>query len=470
MQRIQEFRNKSRKAFIGEELSKMPEIDVMSLQITSVHKSGRMHQWNVLVHRGARVGHALRALAQRSHATNDPFSEENVVLAEVLHGKIYRFFEEDMEISRLREGDILACYEVSNPEAFGLGQAMERAWSPDPDEPEGLCGVIVNVRQQSQRMFFKDEDNATGAECDLHGLPALFTVGPDCTGAEMHSKIRDLLGKSNGKQSQPVDNFNLFRCQEKTHIVSGGTPVPPSNEKLPMKKQNRAGDIGQWHSILAAEWTATANLPPWTMQQIGEEGTSLQERSLQVFVGFDMPSFVSQFQFLWDERRRISAENRSLMTWAGGKEERIGKLRTKISSMEMGRPLNGGGGDPVQVDESQVAATLAQTQAALADSQQENERLQEDIYQAKKAREDLAQVVMQQRMQIDKLGRELEAIHGWRRSVSEGSTIVGSPTPPPQGSRLSRLSRQDETPTPQDHELRDHMNRMQAIHSELELA
>merc|ERR1719240_1601010 len=81
------------------------------------------------------------------------------------------------------------------------------------------------------------------------------------------------------------------------------------------------------------------------MQQIGEEGTSLEERSLQVFVGFDMPSFVGQFQFLWDERRRLTAENRSLMTWAGGKEERIGKLRTKISNLEKTNIRSSGGRD-----------------------------------------------------------------------------------------------------------------------------
>eukprot|EP00746_Dinoflagellata_sp_MGD_P009174 gnl/MRDRNA2_/MRDRNA2_118543_c0_seq1.p1 gnl/MRDRNA2_/MRDRNA2_118543_c0~~gnl/MRDRNA2_/MRDRNA2_118543_c0_seq1.p1 ORF type:complete len:467 (-),score=109.45 gnl/MRDRNA2_/MRDRNA2_118543_c0_seq1:24-1424(-) len=454
MIRHAEFRRAGQKAEYGEELAKMPEIDVLNLNIISVHQSGRMHRWTVLVHRGARVGHALRAIIQRSHATKDPLDENQVVLAEVLHGKIYRFFDEDMEISRLREGDTLACYEVSNPESFGVGQIISRPWSPDDDEPQSVCGVIVNVRQQSQRMFFKDE-NDTGADCDLHGVPALFCVKSDCTGAMMHDMIRDLLQKSNESACQPVADFNLFWCKERNNIVSGGTLVPPNANPLPMKRQGRAIDTGQWHSLLAAEWTATDDLPPWTMQQIGEEGTSLEERSLQVFVGFDMPSFVSQFQFLWDERRRLTAENRSLMTWAGGKEERIGKLRTKISNLEksnvhgpVGRDLNTDATSSSPISPG-LAASLAQTQAALSHSQQENERLQEDVLLARKAREDLAQVVMQQRMQIDKLGRELDALQGWRRSVSaEGSTIVGSPTPPPHGSRLSRLSRQDETPEP----------------------
>lgn len=462
MLRVAEFRKAGQKAHYSEELAKMPEIDVVNLNIISVHMSGRIHRWNVLIHRGARVSHALRAIISRSHATRDPLPENQVVLAEILHGKIYRFFEPDQEIALLREGDTLACYEVAEPEAFGIGTQIEREWhdnkSEDSEELVGaMCGVIVNVRQQSSRMFFKD-DRELGDACDLHGVPALLCVSPECTGAEIYGKIKELLGTSNRNTLEPVADFNIFLCKEKNEVVSGGEKLLPDSSKMPMKRHSRGGSLGMWHCALAAEWSAEAELPAWTLQQIGEDGASLEERSLQIFVGFDMPSFVSQFQFLWDERRRLTAENRSLFTWAGGKEEQIGKLRVKVAHIEHFGTRRPGHGDPLSnampsspgaSREGDFAQTLAQSQQSLAYYQQENKRLQQELELSRKAHHDLAEVVMQQRVQIDKLGRELDGIQGWRaRSSAEASTYAASPSPPPQGSRMGQASRLDETPTP----------------------
>lgn len=282
-----------------------PDVAIADLRLASVHACGHIFRWHVIARRNLTVADLLRTIVARSQATRTPLKAEWVVLVELMHARLYRIFEPDQRLSKLRRDDFLIVYEVPvlDPPCGGLAISL--------DQYQTVACHARFVKDPGTN-FFK-EDGAS-ANKELVGVPLMFRVHPAVTQCRLYELVTaGMYGSAQVPSGSPLPDgregvsppFTLYFCEQTRHLSSGGRRLDPDSTD-PAGLADSFGDRGA--ALISAEWASNAAPAPWVNQQVGGPLTDLPECFIEAIVGLDVADLVNQVRLLREDRRELKDE------------------------------------------------------------------------------------------------------------------------------------------------------------------
>mmetsp|Transcript_67278 Transcript_67278/g.217168 ORF Transcript_67278/g.217168 Transcript_67278/m.217168 type:complete len:408 (-) Transcript_67278:65-1288(-) len=295
-----------------------PELSIADVRLTSVHASGRTLSWRIVARKDLTVGELLRAVAARSQATHSPFHAQSAMLVELMHGRLHRTFELDARLERLRCDDQLVIYELP---------AIEEVDEQSSQSKVQTVACHARFVRDPANSFF-DEDDRT---CDLMGIPFMFQVQPgvsqrrlfEIVGAGMYGTARAQAAVS---QSRPP--FELYYCEQVKSLSTSGRRLDPASAE-PAPLAIPFSDRGA--AMLAAEWSAAAQMPPWVAQQASRALRDAPESVVELLLGVDVFDLARQVRVLREHRQELRAEVEDLRRC-------LGRYTTKAAEAARPRP------------------------------------------------------------------------------------------------------------------------------------
>lgn len=319
-----------------------PESQIVELRVLSSHACGRVFRWHVIANKDFTVEDLLRTIVRRSQATIAPLDEGAVTLVELLHGRLYRTFEPESRLDRLRKDDVLVVYEVPMFSGDGFRDAQTLTVA---------CHARF-VRNPADRFFGEDGDEALR---EITGMPILFRVREGISEACLYDLVRAgfyrnpmegaSTARSFGGQERPpgrppssfdsipvagqaVVPFELYHCEVSRCLSTGGSRLDPSFQgpaELYVAQERNA-------VLLAAEWLPNQELAPWVLQQMNLCGPLSQdpESYMEIILGVDLMELCRHMQLLRTSRHELIQEVADLRSCAGrmaGQSSRDAEVR-----------------------------------------------------------------------------------------------------------------------------------------------
>lgn len=323
-----------------------PDAAILDLRIASIHVSGRMLRWHVVIWKHLTVGELLRTMIVRSQVTDAKLKFGNVILVELMHGKLHRTFDESIKVDRFRREDFLVVYEV--PEQVGDAKGEGR-----------FLTVACHARFQrdaASSHFFEEGDEVYR---EISGFPLLLRVREGITERCFYELV--LAGfygvgfggefpasAPKGETGGPPTPFNLFVCEQSRTLSTGGTQVNPASYK-PAKLLCTDGNRNRKAVLVAAEWLEGQEPSPWALQDVNCAGplSDLPECYMEAIVGVEIGDLCRQTQQLRADRRELLAEIDDL-------RKALGRTSARSDDVNPGSPISPSraslGHDPLQSD------------------------------------------------------------------------------------------------------------------------